>query len=442
MVTLTFNRQAEPVEKPKKVTKSKKKSDGLTAVQRRMLTAIDNVREYIKSGELKPRGDIKLITTEAELDQYLEAIKKNGVVAIDTETTGLDIFNIRICGLCLYTPGMPSVYIPIYHTDIFDNLDERCMNEEVVRTKFKALMDTYKPKTIYHNAKYDLKVLQYIWDIKDHNIYWDTMLGAYILNENEEKGLKPLHNRYIMKGQGSDKDYGDYFGSKTTFNYIPLDVAVIYASNDTIKTYELYEFQAKYLDPNHTRADFRKLYYVFKNIEMPLLPMLVDVELRGWAFDLEASVPLGVEYKEKIDALDAKIFEQLKSVEDKIMANAEIYRLTEGKLENFKFSSPKQAKAFFFDVLKLPVANKRAGQKCDKEALKYWAEEKDVEVAKLLLEHRELSKLYSTYIYKLPSVINKKTMKIHSSFNQASTNTGRFSSSDPVTKINLNKWVA
>ena len=427
----------EVVEKKPKA-KSKKVNDGLTAEQRRIKKAIEHINTYMETGELHARGELKLITNDLEYIAYLDAIKKNGVVAIDTETTGLDVFNIRVCGLCLYTPGMPSVYIPTYHTDIYGNVDSRCMDEQFVANRLKELLETGEIKTIYHNAKYDMKVLKHIWgiDTRKSNVYWDTMLGAYILNENEEKGLKPLHNKYIMQGTDTGKDFSDYFG-KTPFNYVPLDVAKIYAANDTIKTYELYEFQNRFLNPNHKREDFKKLYNVFRNIEMPLLNMLVDIELRGWKIDLTKTEPLGKEYEEEIAKYKALIDEEVMSVKNKILKNETIMRLTKGDITKLNFSSSQQAKAFFYEVLKLKVPNKKKGKSCDKEALEFWVAEYDLNIAKYLLRYRELNKLYSTYINKLPSVLNKQTMKIHSSFNQSSTDTGRFSSSDPITKVNL-----
>ena len=427
-------------------TKEKEKEEvKLTSEQKKIIKAIDLVKEYIASGKLKARGTVKLLTKTQEIKEYFEAIKRNGVVAIDTETTGLDIFNIRTCGLCLYTPGEASIYIPTYHTDIYGNIDSRCVDESWLSLEFKKIVEDNSIKTIYHNAKYDLKVLKHLWkiDIDKSNVYWDTMIGAYILNENERAykkgdsrsgyGLKPLHNKYIMKGTDTSKDYSDYFG-KLPFNYVPLDIAVIYAANDTIKTYELYEFQNKYLNPNHSRKDYVKLYDIFSRVEMPLLKMLVDIELRGWKVDLDKTLPLGEEYAKKIEEAKALVDKELVKYYPKMKENAEIMRLTKGVVEDFNFNSPAQAKEFFYTILK-QKSLKRGEQKCDKEHLKVWGEK--LPICKYLLEYKELNKLYTTYIKKLPEVLNKETGKVHSSFNSIATDTGRFSSSDPITKVNL-----
>lgn len=417
----------------------------LTAEQKKIFKAIEQVQEYINSKELKPRGEVKLLIDKDEIKAYFNNIKTNKIVAIDTETTGLDIFNIRVCGLCLYTPNMPSVYIPVYHTDPYGLIDTRCVDENWLSLEFKQLIEDEDIKTIYHNAKYDLKVLKHLWniDIDKSNIYWDTMIGAYILNENERAfkkgdsrsgyGLKPLHNKYIMKGTDTSKDYGDYFG-KLAFNYVPLDIAVIYAANDTIKTYELYDFQAKYLNPDHNRKDFKKLYNVFKDVEMPLLKLLVDIELRGWKVDLNKTLPLGAEYAKKIDEAKANVDKELTKYYPLMRENAEIMRLTKGVVEDFNFNSSAQAKEFFYNILK-QKSLKRGEQKCDKDHLKAWSEK--LPICKHLLEYKELNKLYTTYIKKLPEVLNKQTGKVHSSFNSIATDTGRFSSSDPITKVNL-----
>lgn len=417
----------------------------LTAEQKRIINAIEHIREYVNSGELHARGKLELITTKERFMEYLEKIKENKIVAVDTETTGLDIFNIRIVGLCLYTPDMPSVYVPIYHTDVNGNILEECMDEQFVADSFRAIIEDDTIKTIYHNAKYDLKVLKHLWkiDIDSSNVYWDTMIGAYILNENERAfkkgdsrsgyGLKPLHNKYIMKGTDTSKDYGDYFG-KTSFNYVPLDVALIYAANDTIKTFELYDFQKDFLTEEHKRKDYRDLYNIFRNVEMPLLKLLVDIELRGWRVDLSKAKPLEMEYLNEIEKYKALIDEELKQYHNKILKNEEIMRLCKGDIANFSFSSPKQAKEFFYTINKMKSL-KRGEQKCDKEHLKAW--ESKLPICTHLLRYKELNKLYTTYIKKLPEVINKHTMKIHSSFNSIATDTGRFSSSDPITKVNL-----
>ena len=120
----------------------------LTAEQKKILKAIEQVQEYIATGELHPRGTVKLLTNTQEILAYFKAIKENGVVAIDTETTGLDIFNIRTCGLCLYTPGQASVYIPTYHTDYLGNIDSRCVNENWLATEFKKIVEDESIRTI------------------------------------------------------------------------------------------------------------------------------------------------------------------------------------------------------------------------------------------------------------------------------------------------------
>lgn len=417
----------------------------LSAEQKRIIKAIEHIREYVDSGELHPRGELELITTKEKYEEYINKIKENKIVAVDTETTGLDIFNIRVVGLCLYTPDMPSVYIPIFHTDVYGNVLEECMDEKYVSELFKTVIEDDSIKTIYHNAKYDLKVLKHLWKINIDlsNVYWDTMIGAYVLNENERAfkkgdsrsgyGLKPLHNKYIMKGTDTSKDYGDYFG-KTPFNYVPLDIALIYAANDTIKTYELYTFQIQYLTPDHKRKDFRDLYGIFRNIEMPLLKMLVDIELRGWKVDLNKVIPLEMEYLHEIEKYKALIDEELKQYHKKMEANEEIMRLTKGDVTKFNFNSSGQAKEFFYTINKMKSL-KRGEQKCDKEHLKAW--ESKLKICTYLLRYKELNKLYSTYIKKLPEVLNKETGKVHSSFNSIATDTGRFSSSDPITHINL-----
>ena len=260
-----------------------------TRIRNLYTKVIDNARANIHSED---KGC--LITEVNALDFYIDYCINQGEYVLDIETTGLDPFNDLIVGICLYAPNTSPAYIPILHTDLDNKLYDGQLSEAVVKQHINKLLSS-DAKWINHNLKFDAKFLMYRWDIKPSNMYWDTMIGAFILNENEPThGLKPLYAKYIAKSKDK-QSYKDLF-EKTPFNYIPLDIAEVYGANDGIKTYALYKFQQQYLRPDHERADFKKLYYVFRDVEMALLPVLCDMELTGVEIDTEFATELEAKY--------------------------------------------------------------------------------------------------------------------------------------------------
>ena len=182
------------------------------------------------------------------------------------------------------------------HTDIDNKLLPGQLEVAVVKQHITRLMES-DAHWINHNIKFDAKFLMYRWNIKPNNMYWDTLIGAFVLNENEPThGLKPLYAKYITKSKDK-QSYKDLF-EKTPFNYIPLDLAEVYGANDGTKTYALYKFQKQYLNPNHDRGDFKQLYKVFRDIEMALLPVLCDMELKGVEIDTKFAKELEVKYEQ------------------------------------------------------------------------------------------------------------------------------------------------
>ena len=220
-----------------------------TRIRNMYTKVIENAQATIHSEE---KG--YLITDSKTLSDYTELCIQQGEYVLDIETTGLDPFNDHIVGICLYTPNTSPAYVPILHTDLDNKLFPNQLSEETVKSEMKRLLES-NSKWINHNIKFDAKFLMYRWGIQPKNIYWDTMVGAFILNENEPThGLKPLYAKYITKSKDK-QSYKDLF-EKTPFNYIPLDIAQVYGANDGTKTYALYKFQAQYLNPDTDRADF------------------------------------------------------------------------------------------------------------------------------------------------------------------------------------------
>ena len=408
---------------------------------------IDNARQQIHS---ETKG--QLIQSRQALDEYINNCIKDGEFVLDIETTGLDNFNDLIVGVCLYSPSQVSAYVPILHTDLNNKLLPNQLDVSVVKEAITRLLSS-KAHWINHNIKFDAKFLMYLWGIQPNNMYWDTMIGAFILNENEPThGLKSLYAKYITKSKDK-QSYKDLF-EKTPFNYIPLDLAEVYGANDGIKTYALYKFQQQFLREGHERKDFAKLYDVFMNIEMALLPVLCDMELTGVEIDTQFAEHLLEKYTQQTLEQERKLYDLIYTrFANKIKNHTQLQELISKQAKNKKlkgtkyqdvvnFSSSTQLKYLFFDILGFPKLYRREPSSCGKEQQQLWlASDKVSKGQKAFLqdfmEYRKLDKLVTSFIVKIPQARERKTNAVHSNFNQLGAKTGRFSSSHPIHKINL-----
>lgn len=408
---------------------------------------IDNAREVIHSEE---KGI--LLNTQVTLEQYINQCINDGEYVLDIETTGLDPFNDLIVGVCLYSPSQEPAYIPMLHTDIDNKLLPGQLEVAVVKQHITRLMES-SAHWINHNIKFDAKFLMYRWNIKPNNMYWDTLIGAFVLNENEPThGLKPLYAKYIAKSKDK-QSYKDLF-EKTPFNYIPLDLAEVYGANDGTKTYALYKFQKQYLNPNHDRGDFKQLYKVFRDIEMALLPVLCDMELKGVEIDTKFAKELEVKYEQVAldqeqylyDVIYTRFANKVKNhtaLQELIAKQAKNKKLKGTKYQDLiNFNSSPQLKYLFFDILGFPKLYRRDPMSCGKEQQQLWLDSDKVskgqkEFLQAFMEWRKTVKLLTSFIVKIPEAREVKTNAVHTNFNQLGAKTGRFSSSHPVHKINL-----
>lgn len=419
----------------KKLSHKKECATNTTRVFNKRSKEIELANELINTGRLKAEKPYRIIRDLDTLDEYIKEIQYRKAYVLDMETTGLDIFNDIIVGVCIYVEGLESAYIPINHTDINNNRVPNQLDEEVVKEKLRPIFEDENIKTFFHNAKYDYKVILWNWGIRIANIFWDTLIGAFLLNENEKHGLKPLYNKYVLKGQGSGEDFGDYFGS-TPFNYIPIEVAGIYGANDGVKTWELYLFQRQFLTRTSNREDFVRMLWVMRNIELPLIPILADIELKGVAIREDFAKELGEEMRAELNEVLSEMDKELEGIKDDILANETLNRLT-GGTGKINYSSPQQLQCLFYDVLELKSGDRKNPRGTGEDILKKLIDKYDVLFIKKLLKYRELNKLLTTYVEKIPNILEPKTNAVHSDFNQLGAKTGRFSSSHPITKLNL-----
>lgn len=393
-----------------------------------ILSIINNAKTIVeeKLGHLK--DEYIIIRDIQSLEVYIDHARLNGVIAIDTETTGLDVISDKLVGVCLYTPNEKACYVPVNHISYITN--ERVANqltEEEVGRVLSKLKDT---QIIMFNADFDIRVLRnqcncYL------TCYWDCYLAARCMNENEDANrLKPLHAKYVLRGQQDEFTFGELF-KNITFDLVPIDTAYIYAAHDAIDTYELFDFQRKYLyyDPTCERSDrngMNGVAWVFFNLEMPLVDVIATIEDTGVELDLDYSANLLDKYKTLLDAKISSIYAEL-SQYDELIKN---YKLTHSNAkidDKINLSSPTQLAVLFYDILKVDVIDEKKPRGTGEDILA----KMNLPVAKMILEYRNLEKLIGTYIEKLPKCLNEKDNRLHCRFNQYGADTGRFSSRDP-----------
>ena len=371
------------------------------------------------------RDKYEIITDEQILKEYIDKCIENKYTSIDTETTGLDPLQDEIAGICIYTHNMKGAYIPINHVNYV--LGTRLSNQlpcNIILTYLERLLE-HKIAIDMFNAKFDIRVLRH-FGLKNIYCTWDGYLAGRLLNENEEqKGLKYLHNKYVLKGEGSAFKYDDLFKG-IPFTQIPLDTAYLYAANDPVITYELCEFQRKYLREDNEREDLRNLYHVFRDVEMPCISVIADMEDNGIEFDMNYQFELSQKYHKLLEEKKANFYKECEQYKDRIDG----YRISnpKAKLDNpINISSPSQIAILLYDILKIEPVDRKTPRGTGEDILK----KIDIPVTRCLLEYREVYKLINTYIDKLPECVNQNDGRIHCSFNQYGADTGRMSSSDP-----------
>lgn len=391
-----------------------------------LIDKIASAGQFVKAKLGKYAEEYALIQDEKELEHYIAVAIQNEVIAIDTETTGLDPLLDSIAGACIYTPGMKSSYIPINHVSYLTNSPiAGQLPLEVVRDKFKVWEDSHI-ETVMFNADFDLRVLKNQLGLHNPYCTWDCYIAQRILNENEDiNKLKPLYTKYVLNGQEDAFTFEDFFKG-IPFTLVPPNIAYLYAAHDPKITYELFKYQSQYLREDSPREDMRQMYWLMRNIEMPCVPVVAQMEDNGVSLDLDYQEVLS----EKYNGLLADKLQAFYSTLQPYLAALETYRQkhTSVRLDSpINADSPQQLAILFYDIMGFPVIDKKHPRGTGEEILM----KMDSPVAGALLEYRKVEKLISTYIDKLPNCLNPNDGKIHCKFNQYGAKTGRFSSSDP-----------
>ena len=349
-----------------------------------------------------PPVDYQVILDQKALNRWIKRLQSAELISIDTETTSLDPMQARIVGLSFTDRTCEAAYLPLGH-DYAGAPDQLPLEETLAQLK-PLLEDPTLPK-VGQNLKYDRSVLLN-HDIELRGIRFDTMLESYVLDSTGSRhDMDTLSLKYLGLNSIRYEDVAGKGKKQLTFNQVPVETATPYAAEDADLVLRLHQTLYPRL------KQFEKQRELFENIEMPLLPVLSRIERTGVRVDSDMLARQSSELGERIDTLAQQAFDQ---------AGAD-----------FNIASPKQIQEILFEKLQLPVISKTPkGQPSTSEnVLQELAEQH--ELPKLILEHRALSKLRSTYTEKLPLLVNPNTGRVHTSYHQASVATGRLSSTDP-----------
>ena len=391
-----------------------------------LLDIIEEIRQDIETNLGEHKDDYRCITDLQELHDYIDHANRYGIVAIDTETMGLDPLRCDIVGLSMYFPEEKPVYVPINHIDY---ITQARIEPQLTREQVAEEMKRLTTKNLFHNAPFDLRIIKR-WLGVNLSCWWETQVGATLLNENEDHDLKGLHGKYIS--HTVEKSFSDYLHGKVTWNLIPIAFAYLYASHDAIDTWDLYEFQKKYLC-NTEREDMVKLNWLYRNIEIPMIDVVVDLEEKGVAVDLDYVKVLSQKYNKDLEVALGKCYEAINAYQDLI----DDWRLHHNKgLEDpINVGSDDQLAILFYDILGLKHDLKDKKERCvDSDILAYFAEKHPV--CHAISDYRKAKKLISTYIDNIPNIVFTDG-RVHTHFNSNGARTGRMSSSKPINLQNI-----
>lgn len=440
---------------PTKILKSKKVSlaEKLALIRVKVLEVLG-----------KQRKNVLVIKDKATFEDYVSKAIEFGRVAVDTETNNsTDPMTCQLMGLCLYYEGGKQTYIPVNHVDpetgerLTWQLTEADCREQLQRFKDAGTF------IVMHNGKFDYEVIKCTCDIEIEPD-WDTMIGAHTINENEKMGLKP---QYISKIDPTQEKYDIEHLFIVPYKYVDPEIFALYAATDSMMTDKLYVYQVAIL----TAPGNERLYWLFLNIEMPIVKVAADIELIGVCIDQEFGERLKVKFNQNLEEIDQKIDEELEALKPIInqwkmdprsgattktkqfqpkkskMSLAQLEekydkvdaktgrRYKEGKApieqlgDPINLASPVQLAILFYDILKCPTVSKKSPRGTGKEELEAIAEKTDITLCKLILERRGIVKLISTYIDVIPALAQHwPDGRIRYKLNSVGTDTGRFSS--------------
>ncbi|NNH25261.1 DNA polymerase I [Acinetobacter terrestris] len=400
---LEFRNQLQSLDHPNNPNNSayKQASKGIeTSVDTAVVINTEDEAELTSVDDQLGKATYHTILTQPDWEQLFQRLSREKRFAFDTETTSLDYRIAEMVGFSVAFDANDAYYIPLAHD--YEGAPEQ-LNRETILAQIKPILEDVSIEKIGHHLKYDAHILQ------NHGIelqgwYFDTMLASYVLNSVATRhGMDDVARVYLSHLTTTFEQVAGKGVKQKTFNQIEIETAAHYAAEDAHVTYRLYEVLSKKL------KSVPELDGILHNIEMPVARVLTMMEENGIELDLKFLDQLSVDFSNTIQNLESQIIE---------MAG-----------QSFNVSSPKQVGEILFDKLGLKGGKKTAtGQYSTSESI---LEKIDHPITALILEYRGLSKLKSTYTDGLQKQANNDSGRVHTSYHQALTATGRLSSTDP-----------
>ena len=347
------------------------------------------------------RSRYETLLTEADLNRWVDKLKQAKLFALDTETDNLDYMAANLVGISFALENGEAAYLPLQ----LDYLGApKTLEKTTALSLLKPVLENPAIQKVGQNFKYDLTIFARN-GIDVQGVAFDTMLESYVLNSTGRHNMDDLAKRYLGHQTISFEEIAGKGKNQLTFNQIPLEQAAEYAAEDADVTMKLQQVLWEKLSKEPS------LEKLFKEMELPLLGVLSRMERRGVLIDSDALFLQSNEIANRLSELEEQAY---------VLAG-----------QPFNLASTKQLQEILFDKLGLPVIQKtpKGAPSTNEEVLEELAFSH--ELPKVLVEHRGLSKLKSTYTDKLPQMVNPQTGRVHTSYHQAVTATGRLSSSDP-----------
>ena len=360
----------------------------------------DNSEEALPAIQID-RSRYETLLTEADLNRWVDKLKQAKLFALDTETDNLDYMAANLVGISFALENGEAAYLPLQ----LDYLGApKTLEKTTALALLKPVLENPAIQKVGQNFKYDLTIFARN-GIDVQGVAFDTMLESYVLNSTGRHNMDDLAKRYLGHQTISFEEIAGKGKNQLTFNQIPLEQAAEYAAEDADVTMKLQQVLWEKLSKEPT------LEKLFKEMELPLLGVLSRMERRGVLIDSDALFLQSNEIANRLSELEEQAY---------VLAG-----------QPFNLASTKQLQEILFDKLGLPVIQKtpKGAPSTNEEVLEELAFSH--ELPKVLVEHRGLSKLKSTYTDKLPQMVNPQTGRVHTSYHQAVTATGRLSSSDP-----------
>ncbi|HHU88857.1 MAG: DNA polymerase I [Sphaerochaetaceae bacterium] len=332
----------------------------------------------------------------AQLEELLADMAKGGVIAFDLETTSLDELEAEVVGFSFTNRPYEAWYVPLIAGG------ERVIDADAARDVLRKYLIDNQIALVGQNLKYDYKVLSQ-WGLKGANLHFDTMLAAWLLDSATGLyNLDYLAERYL-NGYKTIPYNSVVEGKTGSFSDVPLEAAIRYGAEDADITWRLFELFEEHLKKRHLEK-------LFRDLEMPLVKVLAEMELQGILLDTQ-----------KLATFDQEVVKRLEAIEKEIFSEVGF---------EFNLNSPKQLQEVLFEKRGLPATKKiKSGYSTATDVLEQLAHLDTIPA--LILQNRGLVKLKNTYIDTLPTMINPHTGRIHTSYTQTGTATGRLSSRNP-----------